>query len=99
MFIRKIIFRNNIAPRYVDAKDLKKMFCDDTHQIVQIISYKKWQEEHILFSTRISPDNFSKEIFTKLDPNKKIVLYGEYHSMAEYYRVLDYCKFNVYLIK
>lgn len=90
---------NNFIPKFVKKKDLDKLMVSGDYQIVQIQNDKKWKEGHIIFSVHISPSKFKDEYKKKLDKNKNIVLYGEYHLMAQYYRILKFENYKVFSTK
>lgn len=99
MFNIKNISKNTLTPRFINQRKFKKLVVDNNYQIVQILEDKEWIQDHILFSVHLTPNNFINEYKDKLDKNKKIVLYGDYHFMAQYYRVLNFNGYKVYLVK
>ncbi len=99
MFNIKNISLNGFIPKYINKRNLRKITTSGKYQIVQILTERMWKEGHIIFSVRIDPRTFKEEYPTKLDKSKNIVLYGEKHSMARYYRMLMADKYNVYLVK
>ncbi len=99
MFNIKNISLNRFVPKYINKRNLRKITASGKYQIVQILTEKTWKKGHIIFSVRIDPRTFKEEYRTKLDKSKNIVLYGEKHSMARYYRILVADKYSVYLVK
>ena len=93
------IFKNKFIPRFVKAGNIKKIAVSDDYQIVQILDDYQWKQQHILFSVHLTYDNFKTDYKNVLDKNKKIVLFGNYHRMAEYYRFLEYNGYKPYLVK
>lgn len=99
MFNIRNNYFNSFTPKFIKKKDLNKLVGTDNYQIVQIQNDRMWEEGHILFSVHIDPHNFLEEYSSKLDKNKNIVLCGEYHDMARFYRILKFNKYKVYLVK
>ncbi|GHU47076.1 hypothetical protein FACS1894218_0730 [Bacilli bacterium] len=69
--------KTRIDPRFINKKQMSKLVVDSKCQVVEIIWKHQWMKNHLLFSTRFTPINFRHEYETKLNRNKKIVLFGE----------------------
>jgi hypothetical protein len=66
---------------------------------VDICPHHVWQKNHILFTINLTPTNFKYQYATKLDLRKKIIIVGEWHKNAHYYRILKTNGYKVYLMK
>lgn len=99
MFKLRNICSNDITPRYFSESKLNTAIIDEQYQIVQVLTDRQWKRNHIIFSVHFTPDNIWTDYAKKLDMNKKIIIFGNYHSMAQYYRLLNFKKYDVYLIK
>ena len=99
MFNIKNIWLDKFTPKFVSNKKINKLLLNENYQIIQILPKNLWKKSHIIFSVQIDPNNFINEYQNKLDKSKKIILYGNYHSLARFYRILKLNKYDVYLIR
>ncbi len=96
--ILKNIFKKDIRPKYIESKNLKNLSRNIDYQLVHVMPREEWTNNHILFSVLIVPGEFKKVYKNVLDKTKKIIILGEYHHMAQYYRFLEYHGYEVYLL-
>jgi hypothetical protein len=93
------ILKTRLDLRFIRATELTGLIYNEAYQIVDICPHHVWMRNHILFTVNLTPTNFKYQYVNKLDRNKKILLAGDWHKNAYYYRLLNTNGYQVYLMK
>jgi hypothetical protein len=93
------LFKTRLDLKVIRATELTNLIYNEAYQIVDICPHHMWMQNHILFTVNLTPTNFKYQYADKLDRKKKILLTGNWHKNAYYYRLLSANGYQVYLMK